>query len=125
MNEGRVAKIAALEKAIAEEKAVEDVYTSRDVIYNILEVSVELASILHNMILGSYILIRYFIFLSSNCLSLYINIDFLHYKFTKFIFSVTILYKGWSPLDDFKMMIPKICDNTFLIAASKISLDKK
>ena len=38
MNEGRNAKIKSLEQAIVEEKAVEDVYSCRDQIYEVLQV---------------------------------------------------------------------------------------
>lgn len=38
MNAGREAKMKALEEAIAEEKSVEEVYTCRDQIYDILKV---------------------------------------------------------------------------------------
>ncbi len=38
MNEGRVSRIESLKAAIAEEKAVEEVYSSRDTIYDVLEV---------------------------------------------------------------------------------------
>jgi len=37
MNEGRVSRIESLKAAIAEEKAVEEVYSSRDTIYDVLE----------------------------------------------------------------------------------------
>eukprot|EP00794_Sanderia_malayensis_P012848 gene12848-14170_t len=37
MNEGRMAKIQALKEAISEEKSIEEVYSSRETIYNILE----------------------------------------------------------------------------------------
>ena len=38
MNAGRLAKMKALEEAIADEKSVEDVYSCRDQIYDILKV---------------------------------------------------------------------------------------
>ena len=42
MNEGRHAKIEFLKEAIADEKSVEEAYASRDVIYDIIKVSVYL-----------------------------------------------------------------------------------
>ena len=56
MNAGRQAKIKALEEAIADEKSVEDVYSCRDQIYEILKV---IGFLYSSLMLICYVILSY------------------------------------------------------------------